>query len=43
MYSHILRGYRAAGRPAAWARRVAAMTVNAYRSRHGEAKSSRKR
>jgi hypothetical protein len=43
MYEKILRGYRAAGRPAAWARQMAARTVNAYRARKGETKAKSRR
>jgi hypothetical protein len=33
MYSHVLAGYRKAGRSAKWAKQMAARTVNKYRSR----------
>jgi hypothetical protein len=41
MYRHIRQAYVKAGKPITWARRVAASTVNAYRTRMGQTKAQR--
>jgi hypothetical protein len=43
MYSHIKASEEASGKASEISKRIAAATVNHYRSEHGETKSSKKR